>query len=284
MNTRASIANSSIVFDMSNEKYHSMPAVSSSQLKEVLRSPAHYFAKYVADDREPTEATADMQLGSAAHVLFLEPQLFDREVVVAPECDRRTKVGKAAWEQFSELSQGKIIITADQLKSVQGMVLSLRAHPFNRIVMEGKGHREASIFYRDLESGLACRVRPDYHIAPCADWPNGLILDLKTTEDARPAAFSRKIANLGYHTSAAMYCDGFQAYYQTDTRPEFLWLVIERSRPYACAAYQATDETLFIGHAKKREALELIAHCQRMGQWPSYSPLVEPIALPAWAI
>lgn len=284
MNTRASIPNSSIVFDMSNEKYHSMPAVSSSQLKEVLRSPAHYFAKYLADDREPNETTPNMHLGSAVHVLFLEPDVFDREVVVAPECNRRTKDGKAEWEAFCEDAKGRIVLTADQLKDAQRMATSLRAHPFNRIVMEGKGHREASIFYRDLESGLACRVRPDYHIAPCADWPNGLILDLKTTDDARPSAFARTIANFGYHTSAAMYCDGFRSHYQTEGRPEFLWLVIERNRPYACAAYQATDETLFIGHAKKREALELIAHCQRMGQWPSYSPLVEPIALPAWAI
>lgn len=284
MNTRASIPNSSIVFDMSNEKYHSMPAVSSSQLKEVLRSPAHYFAKYLADDREPNETTPNMHLGSAVHVLFLEPDVFDREVVVAPELDRRTKAGKEEWAVFNQSAAGKIVLTADQLKSAQGMALSLRAHPFNKIVMEGKGHREASIFYHDLESGLACRVRPDYHIAPCPEWPNGLILDLKTTDDARPSAFARTIANFGYHTSAAMYCDGFQSHYQTEGRPEFLWLVIERNRPYACAAYQATDETLFIGHAQKREALELIAHCKRTGQWPSYSPLVEPIALPAWAI
>lgn len=283
MNAQTRPLSASIAFDMSNEKYHSLPAVSSSQLKEALRSPAHYFAKYVAEDREPTEPTANMQLGSAVHVLFLEPAVFEREVVVTPELDRRTKAGKEEWAAFNQSAAGKIILTPEQMKDAEAMANSLHAHPINKIVMEGKGYREASIFYRDLESGLACRVRPDYHIPPCAEWPNGLIIDLKSTDDARPAAFARTIANFGYHTSAAMYCDGFQAYYGTEKPPEFLWLVIERSRPYACAAYQATEETLFAGHAKKREALELIAHCQRIGQWPSYSPRIEPIALPAWA-
>ncbi len=284
MNAQTKPLTSSIAYGMSNEKYHSLPAISSSQLKEALRSPAHYFAKYLAEDRAPNEATANMQLGSAVHVLFLEPDLYEIEVAVAPSCDRRTKAGKELWEEFSEYAKGKIILTAEQSKVALAMAASLRAHPFNRIVMEGKGYREASIFYQDQVSGLACRVRPDYHIAPCADWPNGLIIDLKTTDDARPAAFARTIANFGYHTSAAMYCDGFQAYYQTEEPPEFLWLVIERDRPYACAAYQATEATLFVGHAKKKEALGLIAHCKRIGYWPSYTPRIEPIALPVWAI
>lgn len=284
MNAKTVPQNASIAFDMSNDKYHSLPAISSSQLKEALRSPAHYFAKYLADDRERSEATANMQLGSAVHVLFLEPAIANSELATAPECDRRTKVGKEAWAAFNEAAAGKIILTSDQMKDAEAMASSLRAHPINQIVMEGKGYREASIFYRDLESDLACRVRPDYHIPPCAEWENGLIIDLKTTDDARPSAFARTVANFGYHTSAAMYCDGFQAYYGTEKPPEFLWLVIERSRPYACAAYQASEETLFAGHAKKREALELIAHCQRLGHWPSYSPRIEPIALPTWAI
>jgi hypothetical protein len=284
MNAATKPQSASIALDLSNDKYHSLPAISSSQLKEALRSPAHYFAKYLAEDREPSEATANMQLGSAVHVLFLEPAVFEREVAVAPECDRRTKVGKEAWAAFIESAAGKIILTADQMKDAEAMANSLHAHPINKIVMEGTGCREASIFYRDTESDLACRVRPDYHIAPCDKWPNGLIIDLKTTDDARPAAFARTIANFGYHTSAAMYCDGFQAYYGTENSPEFLWLVIERNRPYACAAYEVTDDVLFVGHAKKREALELIAHCQRLGEWPSYSLQINPIALPAWAI
>lgn len=283
MNAQIRPHNASIVFDMSNEKYHSLPAVSSSQLKEALRSPAHYFAKYVAEDREPTEPTANMQLGSAVHVLFLEPAVFEREVVVTPELDRRTKAGKEEWAAFNQSAAGKIILTPEQMKDAEAMANSLHAHPINQIVMEGKGYREASIFYRDIESGLACRVRPDYHIPPCAEWENGLIIDLKTTDDARPAAFARTIANFGYQISAAMYCDGFQAYYGTEKPPEFAWLVIERSRPFACAGYSLHREVLESGHSKKREAMNVIAECQKSNSWPSYPLTINPIDLPVWA-
>ena len=280
MNAQAKPQNASIAFDMSNEKYHSLPAISSTQLKTVLRSPAHFYAAHVAEGRKQKAPTDSMKLGSAVHALFLEPQA--DEIAIAPPCDKRTKAGREAWAAFEVSNLHKIILTEEQHDTAQAMVASLRAHPIHQIIMDGVGHREASIFYRDTESGLSCRVRPDYHIAPCDAWKNGLIIDLKTTDDAREGAFARTIATFGYHTSAAMYCDGFNALY--GTTPDFIWLVIERDAPHACAAYMLTEDLAFIGHGRKREALELIAHCQRMNHWPSYSQEIKPITLPNWAI
>lgn len=273
-----------LIHGMANAEYHAHASISSSQLKDVLRSPAHFYAKYVAPDREVKQPTDSMILGSAVHALFLEPDIFDDEFATSPVFDRRTKAGKQDFVKFQAESYGKTILTPEQKETAQRMASSLVSHPVNQIIMQGNGFRESSIFYVDMESGLDCRVRPDYHIPPCEEWVNGLVLDLKTCDDARPAAFARSIANFNYHTSAAMYCDGFQAYYNTPNPPDYIWLVIERDRPFACAAYQADEAILFIGHSKKRQALELIADCKRMNQWPSYSPRIESIALPAWAI
>lgn len=272
-----------IEFCMSNKDYHAQPSISSSQLKDVLRSPAHFYAKYLAEDREPSKETDDMRLGSAVHLLFLEPEIYSENIAIPPAGDRRYVEVKKAYAEFEENSKGKIILTQEQEKLAQGMAKSLRNHLFNQIVMQGKGHREASIFYTDYDTGLDCRIRPDYHIAPCDDWPNGLIIDLKTTDDARPKAFAKTMANFSYHISAAMYCEGFKTHYNTENYPAFAWLVVERARPFSCAAYELTENTRNIGLLKMREAFELIAKCHSHNEWQSYPQIIQPIELPNWA-
>lgn len=277
-------AKAKIDFSMSNQDYHAQTSISSSQLKDVLRSPAHFYAKYLAEDREPTPETDNMRLGSAVHLLFLEPELYADSVAILPMCDRRTKDGKLLFAEFEANSHGKIILTQEQNKLAQGMAAQLRSHLFNQIVMQGKGHREASIFYVDEETGLSCRIRPDYHVAPCDDWPNGLIIDLKTTDDARPHAFAKTMANFSYHISAAMYCEGFKAHYNTENYPDFAWLVIERNKPFACAAYSLSENTRSIGYHKMREAFDLILIGHTTEKWPSYPSIVQTIEIPNWVV
>ena len=58
---------------ISNEEYHADPAISASQLKEIGKSPFHYWKRYVDPDRSPSEPTAAMRLGSLVHCAVLEP-------------------------------------------------------------------------------------------------------------------------------------------------------------------------------------------------------------------
>ena len=70
MNAKAQIQESGIILGMSNADYHSLPSVSSSQLKTILRSPAHYADAYLSE-KPRKEPTASMVLGSLTHTLFL---------------------------------------------------------------------------------------------------------------------------------------------------------------------------------------------------------------------
>ena len=102
-------AQAKIDFSMSNQDYHAQTSVSSSQLKDVLRSPAHFYAKYLAEDREPTPETDNMRLGSAVHLLFLEPELYAENIAIPPVCDRRYVEFKKIYAEFEENSKGKSI-------------------------------------------------------------------------------------------------------------------------------------------------------------------------------
>lgn len=75
----------------SNKDYHSNSAVSKSTLCKMAINPEYY--KWCLDNPQPP--TDDLIVGSAFHKLVLEPDDFDKEFAVLPECNRRTKEGKA---------------------------------------------------------------------------------------------------------------------------------------------------------------------------------------------
>lgn len=282
MNAKAQIPESGIILGMSNAEYHALPSVSSSKLKTILRSPAHYHAAYLAGAPRK-EPTASMVLGSLTHTLFLEQEQYSSEYIIAPDCDRRTKEGKAVYAAFQDAADGMTIITAEQRDTAHDMARALCGHQIHE-AMTG-GHAEASIFWTDDQTGLACRIRPDYHIAPCEMWPTGLIIDVKTTDDARSDAFARTCVNFGYDLSAAMYCDGFQHHHGTTELdpPLFLLLVVERDAPHAVACYECSPEMLDKGEEKYRKALEWLENCQRTDNWPGYDAGIQLLNLPKWA-
>lgn len=280
MNAKAQIPESGIIIGMSNADYHALPSVSSSQLKTILRSPAHYHAAYLAGSPRK-DPTASMVLGSLTHTLFLEPEQYGSEYIVAPDCDRRTKDGKAVYTAFQDAAEGLTIVTREQVEQAHKMAAAMCRHVIHE-AMTG-GHAEASIFWTDEQTGLACRIRPDYHIPPCETWPSGLIIDVKTTDDARPEAFARTCVTYGYDLSAAMYCDGFMRHYGADEPPLFLLLVVERDAPHAVACYECSPEMLDKGNEKYRKAMQLLADSTASGMWPGYDDGIQLLNLPKWA-
>lgn len=207
MNAYTQLPQAQLIEKMSNEEYHARPEFSSSQLKDMLRSGAHFYSNYILKEVERESKTA-MDFGTLAHTLFLEPDQFEAEFAVLPEDapKRPTEtmlkaknpspetLGRIAfWENFEAEHAGKIIISAEQLVGAKRIAENLKMLSSYADMQNNYGMAEASIFFTDPEYQLELRVRPDYHIAPCSDFPNGLILDVKTTTDARPHAFSKKM-------------------------------------------------------------------------------------------
>ena len=266
-----------LIHNLSNADYHAHPDVSSSQLKHMLRTPAHFKASLQVP-KEPSDA---MKLGSLVHTLLLEPHLVDDEYTVMPKFDRRTKQGKADYEDWLEHNAHKSIITADQMDTATAMTDSLKQSSVAKLLKVNRTLIEASIFYSDAVTGIDCRVRPDFLITPCDAFPTGLIVDLKTTENASQNAFMRTIANFGYHLSAAMYLDGYEAHF--GTRPAYIWLVVERDAPYAVASYTPSDEMLERGKADLDTALAQLKACRDADSYPAYGSEIMTIDLPKWA-
>lgn len=88
-----------IYLDMPNDVYHSLPALSSSKLKDFVKSPALYYRNYISDiERKRTTATKNtFDAGTHGHTLVLEPQgyysRFFRDLIPSdmPEAIHTTK-------------------------------------------------------------------------------------------------------------------------------------------------------------------------------------------------
>lgn len=178
---------------------------------------------------------------------------------------------------------GREVMSPDDMDRIRAMAVAARSHPASRILFSQPGHAEASIFWRDPETGLRCKIRPDWVVHPCQLFPHGLIVDGKSTEDASGPEFARQAFNLEYALQAAWYVDGYQRAMGTDQPPAFIWLVQEKARPFAIAVYSCGDDLLAYGRRKYRRLLRLLARCHATKTWPGYPEAVQPLEVPAWA-
>lgn len=191
---------------------------------------------------------------------------------------------------------GRVVIAEEDLDKITTMNASAHAHPITRVLLDPKlgGMAEPSIFTTDEETGVRLRVRPDWLVPPCAMFPNGLIVDGKTTGDASPAGFARQAWNLGYYLQAGLYPMVVQKLFKSKGLPDFLWLAIEKDAPHCSAYYAATWTTqeadgseypgiMQHGFNEVRRLLPIYAECERTGVWPGYSQEVAPIQMPSWA-
>lgn len=254
---------------MSDELYHDPTClgVSSSTLKNVLRSPAHAEAMR----SQPFESPA-LQFGKLVHMAVLEPERFAEECVVSPKFDRRTTAGKAGAEAFERESMGKQVITDAMYLDVISVRSAVNASSFARKHLSG-GTAELSIFWKDKDTGILCKARFDY-------LKSGLIVDLKTTYDASPKSFGASVAQYNYGLSAAFYLDGARSV--GHDAEIFAWIAVEKKVPFGVAFYTATQDVLMAGRAEYQQALRVYKQCLLNGVWPGYPEEFQAVSMPSW--
>lgn len=264
------------IHDLSNEEYHSSVGISKSGLTEILRSPAHYWEKYLNPDREPKGSTPAMFFGSAVHKMVLEPEEFLHEYTVIPsEIASLNKNTKKYKEFVAEIAErGKLGLQPDDFGLICGIDSALKNHPYASGLLTG-GLPEKSFFWTDKETGVLCKCRPDY-------WIEGMCLpDLKTTADARPQEFTKSCANFGYYMQEAFYTDGVEAV--TGERLPMPFVAVEKEPPFSVGLYKLDEDDVAYGRRRYRKALRIYAECLERDKWPGLPEEIQTIFLPAWS-
>ena len=255
------------VYDDINEKdYHASNAISKHGLDLIARTPAHY--KYSENIDNPAFA-----FGRAIHCFVLEPERFNTDFILSPYDDFRTKAAR----EWKEENKDKTIYTESDYEALNIMRDKLHSHPMAGPLLDVKdGHAEQSIFWIDENTNCLCRCRPDY-----INYHFMYAIDLKTCINAGQSAFARDVARYRYHVQAAFYLAGLEAakIYCDD----FIFVAIEKTKPYAVACYDLDNEALDLGRYLYRRDMEKYRESFITDVWPGYPEDVRTIQLPPWA-
>lgn len=258
---------------MASDDYHAeRSAVSSSQLKRMLVSPAHFMCGL----NEPEESTEAMLFGTVLHGRMLESDSFPTRFFATPKVNRQTKEGKALAEVYRVEAAGRTMFPADWLPGIERIVDNARMHDKARVIL-GTGEAEVALAWIDPETGIKCKIKIDW-------WHDARTLaDVKSAEDVTFEGFRRSCARLGYALSAAMYCEG--VYQLTGEEPEWAFIACEKGRPNTVAVYRAMRPFLERGRSDFRRALHRLAECRARGHFPMLQAdgEWEDIDLPRWA-
>lgn len=262
--------------EISNEEYHAGPGVSKSHLDVIAdKSPLHYWHKYLNPQRKPEEPTEAKRLGSAIHAAILEPDLFESAYVVTPPFNRRTKEGRALYEEFVAENAGKAIITPEDREICLAIRDRVHTHPVARGLLTG-GKAEQSFYARDPETGELIKCRFDYlHDG------GGMALDVKSTKDAGKVSFARDVANYRYDIAPPWYFDVLDILYG-EVPKHWVWLAFEKEPPYAIGVYYAPPAMIDRARETARRDFMRIIECKRANYWPDYGESVEPLEMPGW--
>ena len=253
---------------LSNAAYHALDAVGKSDLDMIAKSPLHW-------KQAVREETPAMRIGSAVHCAVLEPERFATDYAVAPDGDKRSKAGKEAFAEFEAAHAGKPIISMADWALCEEIQHAVRMHPGAAALLQA-GQPEVSALWNDAEFNVGCRARYDWLT------PDGLLIDLKTTQDASPAGFAKSCATFRYHVQAAWYLDAYQKA-AGDLPLGFIFIAVEKTPPYAVALYELDAEAVDLGRALARRDLARYANAREFGVWPGYSEAIQPLSLPKWA-
>ena len=248
---------------MPDESYFALPHVSNSYLSRLAKCPANALIEI--------EQTPSMSLGSAAHCIILEgKEVFESRFIIAPECDRRTKIGKQIWKDTMDNRGDKTVIPHKQLKALVGMAQSIANHPSAR---EYLSEGEAEMAFTWEEEGVDLKGK--------ADWLSRYLIDLKSCQDSSEYVFARTIINMKYHKQMAMYRNGLGA---NSVWPDAcLIIAVENSAPYTCNIFELSEDLLEKGEGEYRELLRKHKACTEANSWPAYTNAgVILVDCPAW--
>lgn len=256
------------ILDMPADQYHAdqvadRPSLSSSIANLLCTAtPLHAWTHHpkLNPDFVRTEEQK-FDVGTAAHAVLLEGV---NSVQVVDAADWRTKASQEARDQAR--AEGKVPLLAKQVKDLDAMVVAALDQLSNHgaqpeLFAEGKA--EQSLVWEE-DGGVVCRAR--------LDWlrdDHATIDDLKTTSrSANPEAYSRNLFGVGGDVQAAFYIRGVERL--TGQMPDFRWVVVETSPPYALSVIAPGPDILTIGRKKVEFALDVWRRCLATDTWPGY--------------
>jgi hypothetical protein len=243
-------------------------------------------AKFDYDRKHPQEPKRVFDFGKVAHKLVLGEG--DQFLILDPAIHGLKKDGTLAdkpsatafWKEAETQAraEGLIPIHIDDYNKAAEMAQAVHQHPTAGPLL-ADGDAEVWFYWTDTETGQPLRQRIDWMTRT----DDLTIVEYKTAADASPETFPRTVFRLGYHLAVAFAITGAQTLELSDN-PSYIIVAQEKEPPYEVSTHQLDDEAIRYSIRKMREAITIFQRCTNANTWPSYSPEINSIPLPLWAV
>lgn len=252
------------IVEQTDEEYHGGEGFSKTTLYTAWKKTPHHarFGK--------RKATNALEIGKAAHIAILQPELLDQSVTRGPT-DRRGNKWKEA-QDFANAA-GTILLTEADFETVMIIRDLAGVVPEIEAMQSGTNYVETAAYHVDEETGLLLKTKPDIYNAD-----HRLIGDVKNMADASWPAFQRDVGKFGYHFQHAMYSDLWEKGAELPV-DGFFFIVFEKSDPPMVACYELKSSAIKEGYAQYRAAVELWAKCIEKDEFPGYPSGIQKIGL-----
>lgn len=291
------------------EMYLKSKHISSSNLKNALKTPRSFYYDYERVFEEKEKPC--FQLGTFAHMAFLEPRLFEL-VKVEPKYSQSSKEGvlgmikfysdllsndknyipdseeeipSEKWN-FNDLKEyrdykkqkcidlGYSFISEDMSMIIKALERNYYWYGGGIIPLLLKGaYSEVSFYGKDEETGLDVRVRPDYFNIAENIGVNAVI-SFKTTRADDLGKFYYDCAKLKYELSEGMY----QEVMSSITGRNFnvtIMIMLQTVEPFDVAVLFWAPDDLANGKYKYHYALSIVKDCFDKNWFPGYDAKAE---------
>lgn len=253
--------------------YHSIDALSNSSLSVLKRSPTEFHARFIAKTLRQEETDA-MRLGSAVHMLALEPERFHSEyaIVEGPinpstgnPYGRDTKKFQV-WLDQEMMQQTRKVLLKDEFAESLEIAKAFQSHPTIAAIMASRAEKFFEFEHVDdfkwegLKEWVRIKCKLDF-VMPS----EGIIVDLKTTDNPSEYDWSWSAGSYGYHRQAAIYMDIMEAKYKRPFR--FIFGVVRSKAPYEAHCYEPDDESISEGREEYRELAKQWQDRMAKGDW-----------------
>lgn len=254
------------VFKESADAYHAEEHLGSTSVKEMRKSPAHFYEAW----KGPKKESAAFDEGTAVHSAILEQDISG--FIARPAgIDGRTKDGKAALAELE--ATGKIILPADVFASLERRLDSFVKS--TEAMRRYNGAKvEESYYVQDHDSGLFIKARPDI-------FKPGSITDFKTTSDM--GKFQNQVWSLAYHIQIGFYALVTEQVTGVPTR-EASFIAQEKSAPFGTRVFRLPITEIETAKAEARALLNRCAVAIRENSFPSYDDVLTDLIAPKWLL
>lgn len=242
-----------------------MPEAEYRALEALNWSTLSPYAKSALAAREkelnPEPPTADMIFGTRAHMILMEPELFEQSHIYETEelaaADGRTKIGKEIKAKFAEEANGREIVTLKDRDRLVGMCHMFHTHPLTEGLLEDAICEYVAVW----QNGVKRKAKIDIVSS------DGVLYDYKTTKDDLDYWAKNTVFSGRYHGQLAYYHQGLSAVSGVEIK-EVKIIVQNTTAPYDLCVFNVSPGAL-------EEGRRMVSFCEQR--------YLEAVAMSYWA-